>query len=70
MQNPFQVAVAGLSIGYVLIKGQGQNSGSTGYPGYSSQSSQSGLGQVKDKVGDVVVRLVIKWATLQAEPEM
>lgn len=73
MQNPLPVAVAGLSIGYVLIKGQGQNSGSTGYPGYpgySSQSSQSGLGQVKDKVGDVVVRLVIKWATLPAEPEM
>ncbi len=53
MQNPLPVAVAGLSIGYVLMKGQGQNSGSTGYPTYSSQSSHSGLGQVKDKVGNV-----------------
>jgi len=59
-QNPIPAAVAGVSLGYLLMKGQGQN-GSTGtsYTGYNSgynyggQYSQSGMGQVRDKVGDV-----------------
>jgi len=54
MQNPIPAAVAGLSLGYIFMKGQGQNSSNTGYSSYSSYNSQSGLGQVKDNVGDAV----------------
>jgi hypothetical protein len=51
MQNPIPAAVAGLSLGYIFMKGQGQGSSNTGY---SSYNSQSGLGQVKDNVTDAV----------------
>jgi len=51
MQNPIPVAIAGASLGYVFMKGQGQGSSSTGYSSYTSYGSQQGLG---DKVGNVV----------------
>ena len=57
VQNPIPVAVAGASIDYLLMKGPSQSSGSTGYASYNynnSYGSQSGIGQVKDKVGDVM----------------
>jgi ElaB/YqjD/DUF883 family membrane-anchored ribosome-binding protein len=58
LQNPVPAAVAGLSIGYIFMKGQDRNTTArTGYSGayygYGSQGSQQGLGQVKDKVGEV-----------------
>lgn len=54
MQNPVPAALAGASIGYILMKGQGNSSSpSPSYTGssHSSQGSQPGLG---DKVGNVV----------------
>jgi ElaB/YqjD/DUF883 family membrane-anchored ribosome-binding protein len=59
LQNPVPAAVAGLSMGYIFMKGKDQNTPTTrtgysgSYYGYGSQGSQQGLGQVKDKVGDV-----------------
>jgi ElaB/YqjD/DUF883 family membrane-anchored ribosome-binding protein len=54
MQNPLPAAVAGLSLGYIFMKGQGGSSSSSyNYSSYGSSGSQHGLSNVTDKVGNV-----------------
>lgn len=53
MDNPIPAAIAGASIGYMFMKGPGQNN-NTSYSTYTGQNSSQGLDQVKGKVGDMV----------------
>ncbi len=58
-QNPVPAALAGLSIGYMLMQGQGQSQSASGYQPYSypvgnaAQSMRQGSESLGDKVGNL-----------------
>jgi len=58
-QNPVPAALAGLSIGYMMMQGQGQQRAGSGYQSYSypvgnaAQSARQGSESLTNKVGNV-----------------